>query len=59
MRDPKLAAAVIAAVQAFLDSESRGQTEPHTARIGAWRMAARRPSEHIHFGRGLAWRHID
>ena len=57
--DPKLVAVVVAAVEAFLDSESRDQTGPRTARIGAWRTAARRPSEHIHFGRGLAWRHID
>lgn len=58
-RDSKLVAAVIAAVEAFLDAESRGQAAPRTACVGAWRLAGRGPGESAPFGRGLGWRKID
>ena len=57
--DPKLVAAIIAAVEAFLDAESQAHAGPRTAGIGAWRMAARRRAERAPFGRGLAWRGLD
>lgn len=57
--DPKLVAAVIAAVEAFLDAELVEQAGTRTVCIGAWRMAGRRPAERSPFGRGLAWRYTN
>ena len=42
--DPSTAAAIMAAVQMYLESERAVPTytpEPHATRISAWRMAAR------------------
>ncbi|MCH7801760.1 MAG: hypothetical protein IIC24_09500 [Chloroflexi bacterium] len=55
--DPRLVAAVIAAVQAYMESEV--SAEPPSPRISAWNHAARSWQAGDQFGRQISWRGID
>jgi hypothetical protein len=58
-RDPKLVAAVMAAVEAFVADEVRASGARSTGGIGAWRMAARHPVEGAQLSRMLPWKGRD
>ncbi|MCH8205419.1 MAG: hypothetical protein IH956_00255 [Chloroflexi bacterium] len=57
-RDPKLVAAVMAAVEAFVADEARAAS-PQSTGVGAWRMAARHPVEGAQLWRALSWKGRD
>ena len=58
-RDPKLVAAVMAAVEAFVADEARAGGQHSTSGVGAWRMAARHPVEGAQPWRTLPWKGRD
>ncbi len=55
--DPKLVAAIVAAVQAFMDAEVIA--EPPAPGLNAWRQAARAWQAGDQYGRQSSWRGID
>ena len=56
-KDPILVAAVIAAIQAYMESEVNA--EPPSPRISAWNHAARSWQVGDQLGRQISWRGID
>ena len=54
--EPGLQAAIMAAVQAYLDDEDRASSRHDVASLSAWRLAAREPILAVQFGRGLGWK---
>jgi hypothetical protein len=55
--DLRIAAAIVAAIQAYMDSETIA--EASSPIISAWQHAARALQAGDHFGRQLSWRGID
>ena len=55
-RDPKLVAAVMAAVEAYLAYEARMVGTQATRSLGAWRMTARMPAGGAWLSSGLPWK---
>ena len=54
-----IAAAVIAAVEAFLSDEAAQTSTPPQSGISAWRMTARTPESVRGFGANVSWRARD
>ena len=54
-----VAAAVIAAVEAFLSDEAAQTSTPPKRGISAWRMTARTPESVRGFGANVSWRARD
>ena len=55
-RDPKLVAAVMAAVEVYLADEARVMAAQTARGLGAWRMAARMPAGGAWLSGGLPWK---